>query len=219
MKPWNFGQPGAGDRLYDSVPRHGRRHAVHPGETPQGSRPGNVTVYVKFEAFNPAGSVKDRLALNIIEAAERDGRSSPEDGWSRPTSGNTGTGSPWYCAAKAYPLVSRWPTAFLGPRRRRLMRFPRQRRSCWTPRRQAQGLRNVQQGQWSWPGEGWSSRGQFDTRTTPIFHEATTAREILGDFEGRRLDYWINRVWHRRHGPRGSEAGAAQDAAARRRSS
>ena len=84
--------------------------------------PDHVTVYVKFEAFNPAGSVKDRLATNIIEAAERDGRLKPGQTVVEATSGNTGIGLAMVCAAKGYPLVVTMAESF-SVERRRLMRF------------------------------------------------------------------------------------------------
>ena len=84
--------------------------------------PEDVNVYVKYEAFNPAGSVKDRLALNIIEAAERDGRLKPGQTVVEATSGNTGIGLAMVCAAKGYPLVITMAESF-SIERRRLMRF------------------------------------------------------------------------------------------------
>ena len=84
--------------------------------------PDHVTVYVKAEAFNPAASVKDRLALNIIEAAERDGRLAPGQTVVEATSGNTGIGLAMVCAAKGYPLVVTMADSF-SIERRRLMRF------------------------------------------------------------------------------------------------
>lgn len=88
--------------------------------------PDHVQVYVKFEAFNPGGSVKDRLALNIIEAAERDGRLKPGQTIVEATSGNTGIGLAMVCAAKGYPLVVTMAESF-SVERRRLMRFLEQR--------------------------------------------------------------------------------------------
>ena len=74
--------------------------------------PDHVTIYVKVEAFNPLSSVKDRLALNMIEAAEREGRLSPGQTVVEATSGNTGIGLAMVCAAKGYPLVITWPRVF-----------------------------------------------------------------------------------------------------------
>jgi len=84
--------------------------------------PKHVNVFVKAEAFNPGGSVKDRLALNIIEAAEREGRLKPGQTVVEATSGNTGIGLAMVCAAKGYPLVVTMAESF-SVERRRLMRF------------------------------------------------------------------------------------------------
>ncbi|MEM6480976.1 MAG: pyridoxal-phosphate dependent enzyme, partial [Pseudomonadota bacterium] len=106
-------------QLYDSV-------LDTVGDTPviriNRIAPSNVTVYVKAEAFNPAASVKDRLALNIIEAAERDGRLKPGQTVVEATSGNTGIGLAMVCAAKGYPLVITMAETF-SIERRKLMRF------------------------------------------------------------------------------------------------
>ncbi|MCB1362865.1 MAG: pyridoxal-phosphate dependent enzyme, partial [Rhodobacteraceae bacterium] len=84
--------------------------------------PDHVSVYVKFEAFNPAGSVKDRLALGIIEAAEASGALKPGQTVVEATSGNTGIGLAMVCAAKGYPLVVTMAESF-SIERRKLMRF------------------------------------------------------------------------------------------------
>ena len=106
-------------RLFDSV-------LDTVGDTPciriNRIAPDNVSVYVKVEAFNPAASVKDRLALNIIEAAERDGRLTPGQTVVEATSGNTGIGLAMVCAAKGYPLVITMAESF-SVERRKLMRF------------------------------------------------------------------------------------------------
>ncbi|MEO0773419.1 MAG: pyridoxal-phosphate dependent enzyme [Pseudomonadota bacterium] len=150
--------------------------------------PDNVTVYVKFEAFNPAGSVKDRLALNIIESAERDGRLQPGQTVVEATSGNTGIGLAMVCAAKGYPLVVTMAESF-SVERRRLMRFLGAK-VVLTPK----GLKGF--GMYTKAKElaednGWFLASQFETAANADMHENTTAREILADFEGERLDYWI----------------------------
>ncbi|MEL7280707.1 MAG: pyridoxal-phosphate dependent enzyme [Pseudomonadota bacterium] len=150
--------------------------------------PDNVTVYVKFEAFNPAGSVKDRLALNIIEAAERDGTLQPGQTVVEATSGNTGIGLAMVCAAKGYPLVVTMAESF-SVERRRLMRFLGAK-VVLTPK----GLKGF--GMYTKAKElaeenGWFLASQFETSANADMHENTTAREILADFEGERLDYWI----------------------------
>ena len=150
--------------------------------------PKNVTVYVKFEAFNPAGSVKDRLALNIIEAAERDGRLSPGQTVVEATSGNTGIGLAMVCAAKGYPLVVTMADSF-SIERRRLMRFLGAK-VVLTPRA-AKGFGMYQKAKELAEANDWFLASQFETPDNADMHEHTTAREILGDFAGGPLDYFV----------------------------
>ncbi|NNE80185.1 MAG: pyridoxal-phosphate dependent enzyme [Silicimonas sp.] len=150
--------------------------------------PKNVTVYVKFEAFNPAGSVKDRLALNIIEAAERDGRLQPGQTVVEATSGNTGIGLAMVCAAKGYPLVVTMADSF-SIERRRLMRFLGAK-VVLTPRA-AKGFGMYQKAVELADANGWFLASQFETPDNADIHESTTAREIIGDFEGEPLDYFV----------------------------
>jgi len=150
--------------------------------------PKHVAVYVKVEAFNPAGSVKDRLALNIIEAAERDGRLKPGQTVVEATSGNTGIGLAMVCAAKGYPLVVTMAESF-SVERRKLMRFLGAK-VVLTPRAQ-KGFGMYTKAKELAEQNGWFLASQFETRDNADIHEATTAREILGDFAGERLDYWI----------------------------
>ncbi|KUJ76599.1 cysteine synthase [Ruegeria marisrubri] len=150
--------------------------------------PEHVTVYVKFEAFNPAGSVKDRLALNIIEAAERDGRLKPGQTVVEATSGNTGIGLAMVCAAKGYPLVVTMADSF-SVERRRLMRFLGAK-VVLTPRA-LKGFGMYTKAKELAEENGWFLASQFETPDNADIHENTTAREILGDFEGERLDYWV----------------------------
>ena len=150
--------------------------------------PDHVTVYVKFEAFNPAGSVKDRLALNIIEAAEREGRLKPGQTVVEATSGNTGIGLAMVCAAKGYPLVITMADSF-SIERRRLMRFLGAR-VVLTPRAQ-KGLGMYHKAKELAEANGWFLASQFETADNADIHEATTASEILGDFAGERLDYFV----------------------------
>lgn len=169
-------------RLYDSV-------LDTVGDTPairiNRIAPGHVTVYVKAEAFNPGGSVKDRLALNIIEAAERDGRLKPGQTVVEATSGNTGIGLAMVCAAKGYPLVVTMADSF-SVERRRLMRMLGAK-VVLTPRAQ-KGFGMYQKAAELAREHGWFLARQFETGDNADIHEATTAREILADFEGRRLD-------------------------------
>lgn len=150
--------------------------------------PKNVTVYVKAEAFNPAASVKDRLALNIIEAAERDGRLKPGQTVVEATSGNTGIGLAMVCAAKGYPLVVTMADSF-SIERRRLMRFLGAK-VVLTPRA-LKGFGMYQKARELAETNGWFLASQFETKDNADIHENTTAREILADFEGEKLDYLI----------------------------
>ena len=172
-------------RLYDSV-------LDTVGDTPciriNRIAPDNVTVYVKFEAFNPAGSVKDRLALNIIEAAERDGRLTPGQTVVEATSGNTGIGLAMVCAAKGYPLVVTMAESF-SVERRRLMRFLGAK-VVLTPKAM-KGFGMYTKAKELSEENGWFLASQFETPDNAAMHESTTAREILSDFAGSKLDYWI----------------------------
>ncbi len=151
--------------------------------------PKGVTVYVKVEAFNPAASVKDRLALNIIEAAEREGRLKPGQTVVEATSGNTGIGLAMVCAAKGYPLVVTMADSF-SVERRKLMRFLGAK-VVLTPRA-LKGVGMYAKAQELAAANGWFLASQFETKANADIHEATTAREILADFEGARLDYFVS---------------------------
>ena len=172
-------------RLYDSI-------LDTVGDTPcirvARITPENVEVYVKFEAFNPAGSVKDRLALNIIEAAERDGRLKPGQTVVEATSGNTGIGLAMVCAAKGYPLVVTMADSF-SIERRKLMRFLGAK-VVLTPRAQ-KGFGMYTKAKELVEENGWFLASQFETPANAAIHESTTAKEILGDFEGKALDYFV----------------------------
>ncbi|MEY8120851.1 MULTISPECIES: cysteine synthase A [unclassified Falsihalocynthiibacter] len=150
--------------------------------------PDHVQVYVKLEAFNPAGSVKDRLAVNIIEAAERDGRLKPGQTIIEATSGNTGIGLAMVCAAKGYPLVVTMADSF-SVERRRLMRFFGAK-VVLTPRA-LKGFGMYSKAKELAEENGWFLASQFETPDNADIHESTTAREILADFDGQRLDYWV----------------------------
>ena len=150
--------------------------------------PEHVTVYVKAEAFNPGGSVKDRLALNIIETAEREGRLKPGQTVVEATSGNTGIGLAMVCAAKGYPLVITMADSF-SIERRRLMRFLGAK-VVLTPRA-LKGFGMYSKAKELAEANGWFLASQFETAANADMHENTTGREIVADFEGERLDYWI----------------------------
>ncbi|MGI3212106.1 PLP-dependent cysteine synthase family protein [Roseovarius tibetensis] len=150
--------------------------------------PDHVTIYVKAEAFNPAASVKDRLAVNIIEAAERDGRLKPGQTVVEATSGNTGIGLAMVCAQKGYPLVITMAESF-SIERRRLMRMLGAK-VVLTPKGE-KGFGMYKKAEELAEKNGWFLAHQFETQDNAAIHEATTAQEILGDFEGDRLDYVV----------------------------
>lgn len=150
--------------------------------------PKNVNVFVKLESFNPAASVKDRLALNIIEAAERSGALKPGQTVVEATSGNTGIGLAMVCAAKGYPLVITMVESF-SIERRKLMRFLGAK-VILTPKAE-KGLGMYQKAKELAEANGWFLAHQFETSANPDIHTATTAREILRDFDQTKLDYFV----------------------------
>jgi len=150
--------------------------------------PKGVELYVKAEAFNPGGSVKDRLALSIIEEAERDGSLRPGQTVVEASSGNTGIGLAMVCAAKGYPLVVTMADSF-STERRKLMRMLGAR-VVLTPRAE-KGLGMYRKAAELAEMNGWFLARQFETAANARIHENTTALEILADFEGHRLDYWV----------------------------
>ncbi|WP_207099431.1 PLP-dependent cysteine synthase family protein [Paracoccus shandongensis] len=172
-------------RLYDSI-------LDTVGDTPtvrvNNLAPEGVTIYVKAEFFNPAASVKDRLALNIIEAAERDGTLKPGQTVVEATSGNTGIGLAMVCAQKGYPLVVTMADSF-SVERRRLMRMLGAK-VLLTPRA-AKGTGMYNKAAELAQKHGWFLARQFETAANADIHEATTAQEIIGDFAGKRLDYVV----------------------------
>jgi len=172
-------------RLYDSV-------AETIGNTPciriNNLAPANVRLYVKAEFFNPAASVKDRLAISIIEEAERRGDLKPGQTVVEATSGNTGIGLAMVCAAKGYPLVVTMADSF-SIERRKLMRFLGAK-VVLTPRA-AKGFGMYHKAKELADANGWFLARQFETADNAKVHENTTGREILADFKGDRLDYWV----------------------------
>jgi len=150
--------------------------------------PKHVRVYVKAEFFNPASSVKDRLAISIIEEAERRGDLKAGQTVVEATSGNTGIGLAMVCAAKGYPLVVTMADSF-SVERRRLMRLLGAK-VVLTPRA-AKGYGMYQKAKELADANGWFLARQFETADNATVHENTTARELLADFEGERLDYWV----------------------------
>ncbi len=150
--------------------------------------PDHVKMYAKAEFFNPAASVKDRLAVSIIEEAERRGDLKPGQTVVEATSGNTGIGLAMVCAAKGYPLVVTMADSF-SIERRKLMRFLGAK-VILTPRAE-KGYGMVVKAKELAEANGWFLARQFETEDNAKIHENTTAREILADFEGERLDYWV----------------------------
>jgi cysteine synthase len=150
--------------------------------------PPHVNLYAKIEAFNPLGSVKDRLALGVIEAAERSGELKPGQTVIEATSGNTGIGLAMVCAQKGYPLVVTMAETF-SVERRRLMRFLGAK-VVLTPAAM-RGVGMVVKAIELAKTNGWFLTRQFENEANPDMHSRTTAREIIADFAGERLDYWV----------------------------
>jgi cysteine synthase len=150
--------------------------------------PAGVDLYVKIEAFNPLGSVKDRLALGVIEDAERRGTLKPGQTVIEATSGNTGIGLAMVCAAKGYPLVVTMAESF-SVERRKLMRFLGAKVVLTPPPAGATGM--VKKAIELAETHGWFLTRQFENEANADMHSRTTAREIINDFAGERLDYWV----------------------------
>src|SRR6201997_4565293 len=150
--------------------------------------PPDIHLFVKIEAFNPLGSVKDRLALGVIEDAEKTGRLKPGQTVIEATSGNTGIGLAMVCAQKGYPLVVTMAETF-SVERRKLMRFLGAK-VVVTPAA-GRGLGMVAKAIELAETHGWFLTRQFENEANADMHSRTTAQEILRDFEGERLDYWV----------------------------
>ena len=150
--------------------------------------PPGVDLFVKIEAFNPLGSVKDRLALGVIEDAERTGKLKPGQTVIEATSGNTGIGLAMVCAQKGYPLVVTMAETF-SVERRKLMRFLGAK-VVLTPAA-GRGVGMVNKAIELAQTHGWFLTRQFENEANADMHSRTTAREILADFAGERLDYWV----------------------------
>ncbi|NVD41867.1 pyridoxal-phosphate dependent enzyme [Ensifer sp. HO-A22] len=185
--PTNSGQrttSGRG-RLFDSV-------LDTIGDTPairvNNLGAGKATIYVKAEFFNPASSVKDRLAIAIIEEAERSGKLKPGQTVVEATSGNTGIGLAMVCAQKGYPLVVTMADSF-SVERRRLMRILGAK-VVLTPRAE-KGLGMYRKAAELAEKNGWFLARQFETTANAAIHEATTGQEIVNDFANSRLDYFV----------------------------
>ena len=151
--------------------------------------PKNVNIYVKIESFNPMGSVKDRLALNVIEQAEKDGTLKPGQTVIEATSGNTGIGLAMVCAQKGYPLVVTMAESF-SIERRRMMRFLGAKVVLTPASLKGSGMlaKATELAQ----KHDWFLVRQFENEANADAHSNTTAPEILNDFADMKLDYWVS---------------------------
>jgi cysteine synthase A len=151
--------------------------------------PKDVNVYVKVESFNPMGSVKDRLALSVIETAEKNGTLKPGQTVIEATSGNTGIGLAMVCAQKGYPLVVTMAESF-SVERRRMMRFLGAK-VVLTPA-ELKGSGMVAKAEELAEKHNWFLVRQFENEANADAHTRTTAPEILEAFSDRKLDYWVS---------------------------
>ncbi len=162
------------------------------GRTPivriQRLAPAHVTMYAKCEFFNPLASVKDRLAIAIIEDAERTGALKPGQTVVEATSGNTGIALAMVCAAKGYPFVAIMVETF-SVERRKIMRMLGAR-VILTPAAE-RGTGMVKKAAELAEKHGWFLARQFENEANPAYHRSTTGPEILLDFAGKRLDYFV----------------------------
>ncbi len=153
--------------------------------------PPNVTMYVKVEAFNPMSSVKDRLAIAMIEDAERRGVLKPGMTVIEPTSGNTGIALAMVCAAKGYPFVAVMADSF-SVERRKLMKALGAKVVLSPAAERGSGM--VRKAEQIAKERGWFMPQQFENQANPEYHRNTTGPEILRDFAGKRLDYFVSGV-------------------------
>jgi cysteine synthase A len=151
--------------------------------------PSRVTIYVKCEAFNPMSSVKDRLAIAMIEDAERRGVLKPGMTVIEPTSGNTGIALAMVCAAKGYPFVAIMSDSF-SVERRKLMKGLGARVILTPAAERGSGM--VRRAEELAKKHGWFLPQQFENPSNPEYHRNTTGPEILRDFAGKRLDYFVS---------------------------
>lgn len=164
--------------------------------------PEGVNMFVKLEAFNPLSSVKDRLALGIIQDAERRGLLQPGDTVVEATSGNTGIALAMVCAARGYRLVAVMAESF-SVERRKLMKFLGARVVLTAAELRGSGM--VARAEELAEEHGWFLARQFENEANPAYHRSTTGPEILQDFAGKRLDYWVTG-----YGTGGTMTGAGQ---------
>jgi cysteine synthase A len=150
--------------------------------------PKHVDLYVKVEAFNPGGSVKDRLAIAIILDAEQKGLIKPGDTVVEATSGNTGVALAMVCAARGYRFVALMADSF-SIERRKLMRAYGAKLILTPAAERGSGM--VRRAEELAKKHGWFLARQFQNPANPAYHRNTTAAEILKDFAGKRLDYFV----------------------------
>jgi cysteine synthase A len=171
--------------LYDDVTQTiGRTPVVRI----QRLAPSHVKMYVKLEAANPGGSVKDRLGLGIIQDAERRGALKPGQTVVEATSGNTGIALALVCAARGYPFVAVMPESFSVERRQIMRAFGAKVVLTPAAERASGAVRHAER---LAEERGWFLARQFDNEANPAFHRQTTGAEILSDFASERLDYWV----------------------------
>jgi cysteine synthase A len=151
--------------------------------------PAGVTIYVKCEFFNPAASVKDRLALAIIEDAEKSGALKPGQTVIEATSGNTGIALAMVCAAKGYPFVATMVETF-SIERRKIMRMLGAKVILTPAAERGSGM--VKRAEDLAKKHGWFLARQFENQANPAYHRNTTGPEILSDFAGKRLDAFVS---------------------------
>jgi cysteine synthase len=150
--------------------------------------PSHVTIYAKCEFFNPLSSVKDRLAIAIIEDAERRGTLKPGQTVIEATSGNTGIALAMVCAAKGYPFVATMAESF-SVERRKIMRMLGAKVILTPAAERGSGM--VRKAEELAKKNGWFLARQFENEANPEYHRNTTGPEILSDFAGKRLDFWV----------------------------
>jgi cysteine synthase A len=151
--------------------------------------PANHTIYVKVESFNPLASVKDRLAIAIIEDAERRGTLAPGQTVVEATSGNTGIALAMVCAVKGYPFVATMADSF-SIERRKIMKALGAKVVLTPAAERGSGM--VKKAEELAAKHGWFLARQFENEANPAYHRNTTGPEILRDFAGKRLDYFVS---------------------------
>lgn len=151
--------------------------------------PDHVDMYVKVESFNPMASVKDRLAFAVIDDAEKRGVLKPGQTVVEATSGNTGIALAMVCAAKGYPFVATMVETF-SVERRKIMRALGAKVILTPAAEKGSGM--VRKAEELAEQHGWFLARQFENPANPAYHRNTTGPEILRDFAGKRLDYWVS---------------------------